>query len=349
MAYDINIVKQGVYKVPVKVKTASSNFMFLQNVLFGEPSISDNGDSIAYDYGRKGVKLPKEAIKGADPTRVNMGSEFNEKHIFGMYFNDEDQVEVKQAENRVCMDEPLDAPWSVEQRLTYLLAEKRDDIIQSHKLATEKACAETILEGSFETRNGGTQSFPMTSSLLSTSGANLFSAPVKTLTAAAKALLKVSGAKATMLTMNPDDAIKLLQSSEVKDLLDNRRVIGNEAWFKAIDENGASYCGTLMIPGLGNIEVISYFGGYEDSTGYHYYIPQGKAILSPKTVGCLGYCGVYVDNGVVSGKVAMDHGTYIYAPEGALPHAAHVQVQSAPAPVLTAIDRYCVFTNIPNA
>lgn len=346
MAFDINVVKQGLYKIPVKTAAEGANYKFLQNVLFGLPSVSSNDDFIMMDYAKRGINVAQEAIKGADPTRVNYGTGFNEKAIFGLYFNDQDQVAVSQADNRVAMEEPFDEPWSVEARLAYLLADKRDMIIESHDQALEKACADAALNGQFTARNEGTQAFPITASLLSVSGANMSTNPIAKLTAGAKAIIKTKGGKPTMLVMNPDDAVTLLQSSAMQNLLDNRRVLGNESFFKAIDENGASYCGSVNVPGIGSIDIIAYFGGYDNAGTFTYYIPQGKAILAPAAIGCKGYCGVYVDAGEFTGKAAVDHGVHVWGKNENLPGTTHVQVQSAPAPIITAIDRYCVFTSI---
>lgn len=348
MAYNIDVVKQGLYQIPVKVKTGDANYRYLQDVLFGLPSVSSNGDYIVMDYASRGIQIAKEAVKGADPTRVNYGEGFNEKAIFGLYFNDEDQVSVAQAENRVSMDEPFDQPWDVETRLAYLLAQKRDDIIDSHVQAFEKACATALLTGAFEARNGGTQSFPISSALLSVDGSGMSTNPVKTLTAAVKLLLKKQGARPAQLILNPDDAVTLLTSDAVLKILDNRRIQGNEVRYQAIDDNGAGFGGTINLPGVGTINVVSYFGGYNDANGnFTYYIPQGAAILAPAAVGCKGYCGVYVEgNGTVTGKAAVEHGVNIWAKNENLPGTAHVQVQSAPVPVITAIDRYAVLKGI---
>ena len=343
---NIDAVKQGIYKIPVKTKTDSANYTFLQNVLFGLPSVSSNGDFIMMDYASRGIHVAQEAIKGADPTRVNYGTGFNEKAIFGLYYNDEDQVAVSQAKNRVSMEEPLDNPWDQDIRLAYLLADKRDAIIESHIRAFEKACAEAALTGQFTARNEGVQAFPMTSALLSVSGASMSTSPIAKLTAGAKAIIKTKGGKPTMLVMNPDDAVTLLQSTAMKDLLDNRRVLGNESYFKAIDETGASYCGSVNVPGIGSIDIIAYFGGYDNAGTFTYYIPQGKAILAPAAIGCKGYCGVYVEAGDFTGTAAVEHGVHVWAKKENLPGTTHVQVQSAPAPIITEIDRYCVFTSI---
>lgn len=345
-ASEIDVIKQGLYKVPTKVTTEEANFKFLQNVLFGNPSEGTDLDYLVMDYRSRGIALSEEAIKGDDPNRVNYKSGFNEKAIFGLYYNDEDEVSVDQADNRV-WGEPLDERWSAVERMTYLLADKRDRIILSHDQMMELACASTILNGYFTTKTGGNQTFPMTSSLLSVSGANMTTNPVSVLGAGIKALMKTKGSKVTRLIMNSDTAATVLGSTKMLSLLDNRRTFGNEVRYQALDENGAGFCGTINLPGVGTIEVISYMGGYTDGNGtYHYYIPDNTAILAPDRVGHKGYCGVYVDNGLFTGKAGVDHGVHIWAEQKNLPYATHIQVQSAPCPMLTAIDRYCVFTSI---
>ena len=345
-AANIDLIKQGIYKVPVKVLTEDARFSFGRNVLFGGPSVSSNLDYLVMDYKSRGIPVSEEALKGADPNRVNFGTGFNEKAIFGLYFNDEDQVACDQAENRVSMDEPLEDPWDINTRMTYLLADKRDRIILTHDQAFEKACWDTILNGQFTAKNGGVQSFPMTSSFLSVSGANMSTKPMETILAGAKKVLTKSGAKITQLILNPDDAAKLLQGAAFQGILETRRQFENEVNYKALDEYGAGWCGRINAPGIGTIDVIAYFGGYDLNGTWTYFLPTGKAVLAPKNVGVKGYCGVYVDNGVFTGKTAVEHGVYVWAKEGALPHTAHVQVQSAPCPMLTEIDRYCVFTSV---
>lgn len=345
-AANIDLIKQGVYNVPVKTLIEDNKFSFGRNVLFGKASVSSNLDYLVMDYKSRGIPLSDEALKGADPNRVNYGTGFNEKAIFGLYFNNEDQVACDQAENRVSMDEPLDAPWDYNTRMAYLLAEKRDRIILSHDQSFEKACWDTILNGQFTAKNGGVQSFPMTSSFLSVSGANMSTKPMETILAGAKKVLQKSGAKITQLILNPDDAAKILQASAFQGILETRRQYENEVRYKAMEENGAGFCGYINAPGVGTIEVIAYFGGYDLNGTWTYFLPSGKAVLAPAAVGAKGYCGVYVNDGMFTGKTAVEHGVHIWALEGALPHTTHVQVQSAPCPMLTEIDRYCVFTSV---
>ena len=344
-AADIDVIKQGLYKTPVKVLTEDVNFRFLQDRLFGLPSQGTEQDFLAMDYKARGVALPTEALKGGDPDRVNYGTGFNEKAIFGLYFNNEDEVATDQADNRI-FGEDMANPLTHEERLIALLAEKRDRIIQSHVLGLEKACADAIINGQFTARNGGTQSFPMTASLLSVSGANMSTAPVTTLTAGVKAILKKKGGKVAYLILNPDDAATMIEASAWKTLFDNRRIFNNEIDAKALDGEGVGYIGTINLPGAGSVKILTYCGAYDVSGTWTYLIPSGTAILCPEKIGYKGYCGVYVDNGLYSGKTGVEHGVHVWAKEGALPHTTHVQVQSAPCPMLTAIDGYCVFTSV---
>jgi hypothetical protein len=344
-AADIDVIKQGLYKVPTKVTAEANSYKFLQNVLFGGPSEGSELDFLAMDYRSRGIGLSEEAIKGADPNRVNYGSGFNEKAIFGLYYNDEDEVSCDQADNRV-WGEPMDQRWSPVERMTYLLADKRDRIILAHEQMMEIACASALINGYFTSRRGN-QTFPMSSALLNVSGANMTTNPIGVLTAGIKQVLKTKGARPRRLVMNADTAVTVLGSTKMQAILDNRRTLGNEQLYTELDANGAGFGGTLNLPGVGTVDVVIYMGGYTDANGnYQYYIPANTAILCPERVGHKGFCGVYEDNGLFTGKAGVEHGVHIWAEQKALPYTTHVQVQSAPCPMLTAIDQYCVFTSI---
>ena len=343
-ASEIDLIKQGLFKTPVKVTIEDRDYGFFRNKLFGLPSQGTRDDYLMLDYKSVGVVLPDEALKGGDPNRVNYGTGFNEKAIFGKYFNDEDQISADQCDNRI-FGEDIQNPLSHEERMVALLAEKRDRIIQAHDLAFEKTCVDAVLNGAFTTRQGGTQSFPVTSALLSVSGANMSTSPITVLGTGIKAIIKKKGGKPTMLILNPDDAATRAESSAWQAVFDNRRMFGSEYDPKA-ETDGLSPIGTINLPGVGSIKVYAYYGAYDNGGTWTYMIPQGKAILCPDKLGYKGYCGVYMDNGIYTGKEGVDHGVYVWFKEGALPHTAHVQVQSAPCPMLTAIDKYCVFTSL---
>lgn len=346
-SYDI--LRQGLYKVPVKIKNTEKVYSFF-TTLFNGGDIASEQDFVAFDYAKSGIRLSVEATKGLDPNRVNYGSAFDEKLIFGQYFFDEDKVDQAQAKNRVSMDEPIDAPWSMEERLIHLLAEKRDGIIKDQALSIEKLCADTVLNGAFVTHEHGTQTFPMSSSLLALDGSTLSTRPYETLTKAAIQIAKY-GSLPKMLVLNAEDALTLAESTAWTKMLDNRRVDENRIAYKPLEETGLAYVGTISVQGCGALSIYSYWGTYKsadtsDTTVYS-LLPKGKALLLPEgPIGQRGHCGVLVRNGDYQGKEGLERYVYVYPQErGALVDTC-VQVQTSPCPILTAIDGYGVLTNI---
>lgn len=343
---DYSIVKHGVYANPTPVTIYKNQNGFLRMVLFGLPSKGTTADVMAIDYRTLGINLSEAAKKGNDPHRVNNGKVFNEKLIYGAYHNDEDEVSADVADNRV-FGEPYDNPFTPEERMAIVVAESRDNIKLSQLAATEKDCADVLLTGSYATKDG-TQTFPLSSELLNLSGANLYTKPIETLTAAAKAIRAAGKGMPKMLVMNPDDAANLICSSAMQKVLDVRRLDAGLIKPDEYNELGASYCGSVNVPGCGSVAIYAYAGTYNDNGTLTYFIPQGKALFVPEKVGFIGYCGVYAEspNGG-SVKIAAEFGEYYWVKDGSLPHAMHIQIQSCDIPMVTAIDQFGVLTGIP--
>lgn len=76
-----DIIRQGLYEIPVKVKNEQKHFTFFQDRLFGGAPVLSAEEFIAMDYASLGVNLLDEAVRGTDATRVNYGTAFNEKLI----------------------------------------------------------------------------------------------------------------------------------------------------------------------------------------------------------------------------------------------------------------------------
>lgn len=355
MAEVYDILRQGLYDIPVKIKNEHKHFTFLRDVLFGGTPIMSSKDFIAMDYQQIGVKLSDEAVKGADPNRVNYGTSFNEKLIYPRYYFDEDTLNFANAKNRVSMDEPINAPWNMMTRLQYLAADKRNQMARNRDITEEKLCSDVLLTGSFDTKKHGLQTYPMQNSLLHISGAEMLTNPVKTIAHAVKEVLK-HGSRPVSIIFNPDDSLALAESAKWQAMLDNKRVEGNAIAYKPIESNGLAYVGTISVQGGGILNVYTYMGTYpkmDDAgtvIGEEYLIPQGKALLVPERVGCMGYGGLLVNNG--SGfqeQEAMREGYYIYdQPKGALVQT-FLQFQTSPAPIIEALDGYGVIENIPTA
>lgn len=345
---DYNVIVSGIYQTPTPVAVKKNSYGFLRRRLFGLPSKGTDKDFLSVDLRTIGVSLSALAKKGDDPTRVNYGVPFSEDLIFGAYFNDEDEVPSTVGDQRA-FNEPLDKPFSPETRMAMEAASRRD-LIKSAQLASlEKICADVLTTGKFATKTGE-QSFPITASLLTQSGANLLTKPVETLATVAKEVRAAGSTSPKILVMNPDDAVNLLNSTAMQKLMDVRRIDAGFVKFEQIDDEGVSFCGSINLPGCGTVAIYSYEGNYDNNGTNTYFIPQGTALFVPEKVGFIGYCGVFADTTMgASTKIAAEFGEHYWAPEGALPHALHMQIQSCPCPIVTAIDRYAVIKNIPTA
>ena len=343
-----DIIRQGLYEIPVKIKNQQKHFTFFQDVLFGGSPVLSANEFIAMDYASLGVNLLEEAVRGTDATRVNYGTAFNEKLIYPKYFDILDTLNVKNAKNRVSMDEPVAEPWSVEKRLQYLANEKRDQMSANLSISKEKLCHDVLFTGKFETHGHGEQAYPMSSDLLAFNGANIMKNPHKVISDAVKAVIKY-GYRPTTLVLNSEDATTLAESEVWQKMLDNRRVEGNAIVYKPVEANGVAYMGTISVLGGGQINIYSYLGTYKDASGVEQpLVPRGKALLVPDQVGCMGYAGLLVNKGTGFQEVeALDVSYDVWEKTEGPKVQTNIEMQSSPAPIITALDGYCVITGIP--
>lgn len=351
ITYDL--IQRGVIRTAYRVQTGTPNDVFLQRVLFGNDPVPGNAvvdGVISFDYRKVAPSLPSEAVYGSDPNRVNYKQNFNTELLYPAYFFDEEEINVRQADARV-FGENLEQNLSGYARLVRLAADKRDAIRAGHLMAIEKMCADVILTGKVNVKEHGDQKFPMTSSLLSVSGANLLKNPIATLVSAFEAARGVNaGFRATRLIMNPTDALNFFESLPEKYLDKNIYAIAS-AEYGAINEMGASFIGRISVPGMGLLDVISYNGAYRTAKGaVTNYLAQGKAILAPQSIGAMGIGRVISgDNGYVSEPVIQAHRTTIVGDGVGDRKKMVIQEQCSPLPLIQAIDGYCVITGIPSS
>ena len=345
-AIDYNIINRGVYRIATRVVNEDYNYNFLQSVLFGLPSVGTKDDFIVFDYKKIGVRISDEAIKGLDPNRVNYGQDFKEEMIYGQYFFDEDSIGYEEAENRV-WGEPIDKPWSVQERLMNICANKRDEMKAVHRMNLEKLCADLLFAGKFTTKAHGEQVFPISNDLLNITGTGFSTDPLKVF---AKAIAEVHkhGGMPTAIILNPDNALTLLSNDKFCKMLDNRRIEGNNIEVGPIQSNGLEYLGIVSIPGGSRIEVYTYYGRYvtKDGSSSPYYIKENNALVVPRRIGFIGYTGLLVNNGIYQGKQALKDYTYVYGKSNGVLVRTFIQEQTAPAPIITAIDKYGVITGL---
>jgi hypothetical protein len=351
MAINYDVLTRGLIKTKVRVTKPLENFVWAQNVLFGNPSIGTEQDYIDYSAQFDTVCIPEEAVKGLDPRRVNYGAEFSSHYIASQYYFEQDTVDLAAAENRL-FNEPITEPWSVERRQLELAAVKRDAIAQSFRIAKEKLAWECALNGKFTTRNNGEQTFPMSSDMLSIAGANFIAKPFETLNAVAKILFQ-KGVTLKRVVLNPTDGAALAASTAWQTMLDKKRVNIGEIAPASVDSNGLSKVGTIVGLICGPVDIYIYAGFYSTRdansgiVSYTEYLPQGKALLLPgSAIGRFGYTGLLVDRNGIQGKAAMSETYMTFAEKKGALVSTFIQGQTAPAPILDSVDHYGVMTGI---
>lgn len=338
--FNLDIISKGLPTFVAKLEAEAPVDTFLSDVLFGNAPISGNEgfDGIAYDWRKKNPALLDEAVRGTDPDRVNYKSGFNSEYVTPNYYHVKDGVDLSDADQRV-FGESISDNMDTHGRVTRIFAEKIAAIADSVKLAKEQMAADAIFNAKVVNKKG-TQTFPMESTLLSVSGANLTTKFNEVMSAAFATVRKKNKAfKATALIMNPDDAIKLVDA--LGDLINKETFnLGSVAFGQNV--NGATLCGTVNTP-AGTIAIYAYYG--TNSAGNN-YIPSGKAILTSGKIGSFGYGRVRAfENGKPCYKVAQERMVAFEEGEGDM-RQYMVEYQSAPLPVITNIDGYCVLTSI---
>ncbi len=346
MPTNYDLLNRALPRIGFRAEVVPAFPHFLQDVVFGGRDILGNEGSniIGIDYKRIAPGISEEAVFGLDPNRVNYKTGFSEKFLQTAYFFDEDIIDFNDAEARV-FGEDLGQNKGNFARILSVTADKRDALIAGQRLALEKLCAEVLLSGK-ATIKGGEQTFPMKSDLLGIAGANLLKKPVETLAGAVKTLHNSNGnAAPRYILMNQTDAINLLTAAE--------KYLAKDSWntgsavFAEYDANGVVFDGRLAIPGAGVMEIYHYDGAVAGAD----LIPQGKAVILPYggRVGSKGYSRVMsADNqmNIGIGAIAKERTTVFPSGEGDM-KVTKIQQQSAPLPIITAIDGYGVITGIP--
>lgn len=336
---DYDALLRGLAKVDVKGVGGPVAFDGIAKRYFPTEEGTDQ-DVIRASYEDWGVALPDMVVRGDDPSRVNYKTPFNEKYIEGAYYFVEQELKLADAQNRV-FDEPLDSPWSVEQRQLYLAAKIRDRIHRNFVFAKQKVLADVVFTGKFTTKNGGEQSFPVVAKNLELAGANLSTEPIKVLSKAVTALVK-KGRIVDTLILNPEDAITLASATGWQSVLDKTH-IASEMETKALGEDGFAYVGTIPSVGSGSLKVLAYYG---TTDGTSFFVPQGKALLVGAPIGVMGYCGVLTSQNGVQAQVSAKEMFTIDAEERGALVKTRLQGQTAPCPIVYNVDGYGVLINI---
>ena len=338
--FNLDLLSRGLPKFIEKITVEQPVDDFLQRVLFGGPKAmgSEGVDGVAFDWRKKAPGLVGEALRGADPERVNFQVGFNSSYVVPNYYHMVDMVSLADADQRV-FGEAVATDVDSQARVTRIFADKVAGMKDSITMAKEQMCADAIFNGSVVNRDG-TQTFPMTSALLNVSGANLTSNFNSVISTAFDTVRKKNKAfRATALILNPSDAITLVSALGTlinKETFDLGRVAFGQ------NVGGATLCGTVNTP-AGLLAIYAYYG--VNASGNN-YIAQGKGILTSGRIGGFAYGRIRAfENGRPCFRVAEERMVAYEVGEGDMRHY-EVEYQTAPLPIITNIDGYCVLTSI---
>lgn len=349
MNFSLDLVSKGLPRVAMRSTTAQPVDTFLQSVLFGGPAIAGNEkqDGIVLEYRKYVPSIAEEAIRGQDPDRMNYQSGFNDSYVVPNYYHVADEVSIEDADARV-FGEPLEGNENTVDRVLRRFADKRDAIHDSFLMAKEALAANAIINGQIVNK-AGTQPIPMTSSLLSQSGSTMYSDFLGTIkTGFNNTRKKNKGFRPNALVLNPTYAILLVEALNAAGLLNKMGYDLAVAKFAPVADTGVQVCGSVNTP-AGQLAILAYYG----NDGTNDYIPNQKAILCNADKGGIGSFGYGRVQAFEEGRgphyvVEEERYRPFVEGQGDMAHYA-IEVQSAPLPVVTNIDGFCVFTSIPSS
>ena len=349
MNFSIDLISKGLPKIAMRSTTSQPVDTFLSEVLFGGPSIGGNEkqDGVVLEYRKYVPHIAEEALRGQDPARMNYQSKFNDSYIIPNYYHVTDEVSIEDADARV-FGEPLEGNEATIDRVVRRFADKRDAIHDSFLMAKEDMAADAIFNAQIVNKSG-TQPLPMTSGLLSQTGSTMYTDFLGTIKGGFNNTRKKNrGFRPNALILNPTYAILLIEALNTAGLLNKMGYDLAVAKFAPVADKGIQVCGSVNTP-AGQLAILAYYG----NDGTYDYIPDQKAILCNADKGGIG--------SFAYGRVqAFEEGRgphYVveeerYRPfiegQGDMAHYA-IEVQSAPFPVITNLDGYCVFTSIPSS
>ena len=349
MNFSLDLVAHGLPRIAMRSTTARPVDTFLQEILFGGPTIAGNTqvDGVVLEYRKYIPHIAEEALRGEDPTRMNYKSPFNDSYVVPSYYHVTDRVTIEDADARV-FGEPLEGNNDTVQRVMRRYADKRDAIHDSFLMAKEGMAANAIFNAQIVNKVG-TQALPMTASLLSQSGSTLYSDFLGTIKTAFSNTRKVNKSfRPNALVLNPTYALLLVGALNTAGLLNKMGYNLAVVRFEPLTEKGVQVMGVVDTP-AGQLTILAYYG----NDGTNDYIPNQKAILCRAEKGGIGsfaYGRIQAcdDGGMPHYVVEEERYRPFMDGKGDMSQFA-IEVQSAPLPVITNLDGYCVLTSIPSS
>lgn len=326
--FDVDILTKGLTNQPYAYEGKKPVSDFLQTAVFSETIYGNEmQDQVLVERRNIGANtISEEAVRGNDAKLVRFSDNAETSLILPHYIHNLAKVDLADADVR-SFGEPLDANNSTQARVMKKVIEKRNALHETAVTSVEKWCADELLK----------------TSALSTSGANLYTKPLEVFETARKTVFgKNASASFNALIMNSGDAVRFV--SNYGDFLDKNSYNMGEVGFKC-ELNGADVAGVLNTP-AGLVVVYAYYGGYQNGTTFTPFIPQGSAVLtSTQGVGAIAYGRVRAGNFYT---VEKERVTVFEDGMGDM-KATYIEYQTAPSPVVSYANSYCVINNIPSS
>lgn len=350
MNFNLDFINRNLPKKARQIQVAPPKHTFLQDVLFGGESDMGNEahDGFFIEWRRYAPQIVKEAVRGADPERLNFQSKFNAEYFVPSYYHNEEEVKLSDADARVFGEELSDSNVSTARRVLARYAEKRDALDDAYVLAKEKMCADMLTTGKVVNK-AGDQAFPMTSALLQLSGSNLWSKFLDTFRTCSETIKKKNGAfRPDVLIFNPTYAQLCVDALKAADLFDKDAMNLARVRYQGLSDNGLEIFAVTNAPTAPTLTIAAYYG--TDSNG-DYYIPNQKAFigrLEKGSVGGFGYGRVRAyENGLSRFVVVKDRTVGAVKGYGDM-RTNIIEKQSAPLPSVHNIDGWGLITSIPS-
>lgn len=349
MNFNLDMVSKGLPRIVMRSTTAQPVDTFLQDVLFGGNDLAgtESVDGVVLEYRKYVPGIAEEALRGKDPTRMNYQSGFKDDYIVPNYYHVVDKVTLEDADVRV-FGEPIAEGSDTMMRVLRRFADKRDAIHDSFLMAKEGMAANAIFNAQIVNKEG-TQALPMTSTLLSQTGSTMYSDFLGTIEAGFNNTRKKNkGFRPNALILNPTYALLLVKALNTAGLLNKLGYDLAVAKFQPVTNKGIQVVGSVNTP-AGALAILAYYG----NDGTNDYIPNQKAILCNADrggIGAFAYGRVQASEEGRGPHYVVEKERYrpFMEGDGDMAHYA-IEVQSAPIPVITNLDGYCVFTSIPSS
>ncbi|NCC90514.1 MAG: hypothetical protein EOM01_09215 [Spirochaetia bacterium] len=283
MAYD-PMVTAGLMKVYATYKVAHPQHQFFKDMLFGGRLISGT-DQLTVETKRAGQKVAASIARFANPNSAEASDSFKISTYTPPYYAERTSLTSADLRN-FAFGEPLDKPWSIDQRRLAIMAEKLGNIDDKFLRTEELMCAEALTTGKVKMHDGSYIQYDVDSDLVDITptkdwddvAANILG----DLQLWGQRLLDKGGIIPDMMIVAPDVFTMLVNDAKVQKVMDIRNYSLGEIGVKPlVGYKGVTFSGIVMAPAIGPIKVYTYANKYVNSSGVLTpYLPVGGVILA---------------------------------------------------------------------